>query len=127
NFAVKANNAVSMNNGAVTPGASGTGDIVLAGNYDVHTLGDASFTGRNFTICGLGGGALPVCSAAGINQVAAGENLVAGGNVNLNMSGDFDVTAGVSNGASSSAATISATNVNIGGTVQNITLTGGSD
>ena len=127
NFAVKANNAVSMNNGAVTPGASGTGDIVLAGNYDVHTLGDASFTGRNFTICGLGGGALPVCSAAGNNQVAAGENLVAGGNVNFNLSGDIDVTAGVSNGTSSSAASISAADINIGGTARNITLTGGSN
>ena len=136
---IKANQDVSMNNGAVNvtrkdPGytGAGLGDVTFRGNNQVSNSGGITVEGVNINV---NGGDL-----GGLNQSSVGENIQSAGTINLNATftpssppastGSISLTAGATTANSDSGAIVNGGNVNIGSAAvraQNLVLTGGSN
>jgi filamentous hemagglutinin family protein len=121
NFVVRANQPVSLNNGAINIAATGSGSVVMQGNHVVSSQADITVSGVNLTLQGGDAGSL--------NQASAGQQLLANGNVNLDLIGGVTVTGGTATANSDSAAIIRGGVVNVGSAatpVASLSMTGGT-
>jgi hypothetical protein len=100
--------------------SDGAGNVLMRGNQTLRTLGSATITGIDVTLLGgssvfnftgVGGAGT---TATAFHESATGQELLAGGTINLQNSGVITVRAGTSSVTSGSGARLQGGTVNIG-------------